>query len=213
MDMVRPLLRVLALCALFWTPACATSGGTPQDISSRIQKETGHPTRDGAADPAVPDGVVLEDGLTEQEAVALALWNNSGFQESLADLGVARADLLQAGLLRNPVLSLLFPWGPKQLEATARWPIDALWQRPHRVAAARLTTEAVGERLVATGLRPRDRTSDGGRDSRWACDVNAAESAIAARVVRAVRTTRQPCFAGAAALNCSGRSSTPINDP
>jgi len=153
MDMVRPLLRVLALCALFWTTACATSGGTtPQDISSRIQKVTGHPTRDGAADPAVPDGVVLEDGLTEQEAVALALWNNSGFQESLADLGVVRADLLQAGLLRNPVLSLLFPWGPKQLEATARWPIDALWQRPHRVAAARLTTEAVGERLVATGL-------------------------------------------------------------
>ena len=80
------------------------------------------------------------------------MWNNAGFQESLADLGIARADLVQAGLLRNPVLSLLLPWGPKQLEATARWPIDALWQRPNRVAAARLNVEAVGERLVARGL-------------------------------------------------------------
>ncbi len=152
--MLRPVLRLLASGALCCSAAaCATTRATtPQDVSSRIQKETGYPTREAAADPAVPDGVVLEDGLTEQEAVAVALWNSSGFQESLADLGVARAELVQAGLLRNPVFSLLFPWGPKQLEATARWPLDALWQRPHRVAAARLTTEAVGERLVATGL-------------------------------------------------------------
>ena len=100
----------------------------------------------------LPAGISLEDGLTETDAIAIALWNNTGFQESLADLGIARADLAQAGLLRNPVLSLLLPWGPKQLEATARWPIDALWQRPNRVAAARLNAEAVGERLVARGL-------------------------------------------------------------
>jgi len=132
---------------------CATSGvTTPQSVSERIKKETGHPTRDAAGDAQLPAGISIEDGFTETEAVATALWNNTGFQESLADLGIARADLAQAGLLRNPVLSLLLPWGPKQLEATARWPIDALWQRPNRVAAARLNAEAVGERLVARGL-------------------------------------------------------------
>lgn len=144
-------LAVLGLCCVI--AGCATSGGpTPQDVVGRIQKETGHAARDVAANPSLPDGVSLQDGLTDQEAVALALWNNAGFQDSLADLGIARADLMQAGLLRNPVLSLLLPWGPKQLEATARWPIDALWQRPSRVAAARLNVEAVAERLVAHGL-------------------------------------------------------------
>jgi hypothetical protein len=101
---------------LFFAMGCATSRVmTPQAVSNRIQKETGYPSRDAEGDPHVPVGVVLEDGLAEQEAVAIALWNNSGFQESLADLGIARADLVQAGLLRNPVLSLLFPWGPKHL--------------------------------------------------------------------------------------------------
>ncbi len=139
--------------AVFLGIGCATSGvTTPQSVSERIRKETGHPTRDAAGDAQVPAGISLEDGLTETDAIAIALWNNTGFQESLADLGIARADLAQAGLLRNPVLSLLLPWGPKQLEATARWPIDALWQRPNRVAAARLNAEAVGERLVAHGL-------------------------------------------------------------
>ncbi len=70
----------------------------------------------------------------------------------LADLGVARADLIEAGLLRNPVLSLLFPLGPKQLEFTVKWPVEALWERPKRVAAASASAQAVGERLVEHGL-------------------------------------------------------------
>jgi hypothetical protein len=60
--------------------------------------------------------------VTADEAVAVALWNNAAFQASLNDLGFARADLAEAGLLANPVLSLLLPVGPKQLEATLRWP-------------------------------------------------------------------------------------------
>jgi cobalt-zinc-cadmium efflux system outer membrane protein len=137
----------------FVVVGCATSGvATPNRVSEKIQKETGHPTREGVTDQRVPPGVSVDDGLSEDEAVAIALWNNSAFQESLADLGIARADLAQAGLLRNPVLTLLLPWGPKQLEATAKWPIDAIWQRPMRMAGARLGAEAVAERLVAAGL-------------------------------------------------------------
>ena len=95
-----------------------------------------------AGEPELPAGVTAEDGLTQDEAVAIALWNSPTFLVNLADLGIARADVAQAGLLRNPVFSLLLPWGPKQLEATLRWPIDALWQRPRRLAAARVSADA-----------------------------------------------------------------------
>jgi cobalt-zinc-cadmium efflux system outer membrane protein len=116
-----------------------------------MRERTGHTIKpnDGAA---LPPGVTLEDGLTADEAVAIALWNSPSFQVTLADLGLARADLVEAGLLRNPVLSLLFPWGPKQFEWTLQFPFDALWQRPRRVAAAQLNLESVSQRLVWDGL-------------------------------------------------------------
>jgi cobalt-zinc-cadmium efflux system outer membrane protein len=100
-----------------------------------------------------PPGTALDDGLGVDEAVAIALWNNADFQVALANLGIARADLIEAGLLRNPVFSLLFPWGPKQLEFTATWAVDQIWQRPKRIEDARLNAEAGAEQLIATGLR------------------------------------------------------------
>jgi cobalt-zinc-cadmium efflux system outer membrane protein len=123
-------------------------------VSTGIAERTG-------ADPAgwterergqLPAGVSVNDGLTIQESVATALWNNPGFQLALTDLGVARAEVVDAGLLRNPVLSILFPWGPKQLEATATWAIDSIWQRPRRLAAARFDVESIASRLVQDGV-------------------------------------------------------------
>lgn len=106
----------------------------------------------GPGDGSLPPGVTPDDGLTEDEAVTLALWNNSAFQEALADLGFKRADLIQAGLLPNPILSVLFPWGPKQLEMGLKLPLEALWLRPGRVAAAELDCERVSALLVQSGL-------------------------------------------------------------
>jgi cobalt-zinc-cadmium efflux system outer membrane protein len=129
---------------------CATASS---QAVSRLQERTGVPERtDAGAGTAIPPGVTLDDGITPDEAVAVALWNNADFRVQLAQLGFARADLLEAGLLRNPVLSLLFPWGPKQLEATLRWPIEALWERPRRVAAATLAVERVATGLEQNGL-------------------------------------------------------------
>ena len=54
--------------------------------------------------------------------------------------------------MRNPILSLLFPWGPKQFEATLQLPIDAIWQRPKRVKAATLDADVVATRLMSDGL-------------------------------------------------------------
>ena len=123
-------------------------------ISDTLERRTGHPLRTDAnsVGTETPAGIVLEDGLTPEEAVALALWNNAAFQADLAELGLARADLRDAGLLRNPLLTLLFPLGPKQFEATMNLPIDLIWQRPKRVAAASLNVERVASNLVDHGL-------------------------------------------------------------
>lgn len=133
---------------------CASAGGGPDriQIDKALRQRTGQGIRAEAGPPALPPDLSLEDGLTSDEAVAIALWNSPAFEASLTELGLARADLIEARLLRNPVLSLLFPIGPKQLEWTLQFPIDALWQRPRRVAAATLNAQAVGERLVSQGL-------------------------------------------------------------
>jgi outer membrane protein, heavy metal efflux system len=134
--------------------ACASARTAPteRDVAALIEKAGGYAVRVPADQPAIPPDVSLADGLSADEAVAIALWNSPAFQERLADLGIARAEVVQAGLLRNPVLTLLLPWGPKQLEATAKWPLEAIWQRPRRLAAARASADAVASRLVADGL-------------------------------------------------------------
>ena len=124
------------------------------DVSAALLERTGHGTTPTAQplEGPFPTGVNPDDGLSEDEAVAVALWNNPGFQANLAELGFAHAELIQAGMLRNPVLSLLFPVGPKQLEAAIAWPVEALWKRPRRVSMANLNAERVAEGLVQNGL-------------------------------------------------------------
>ncbi|MEO7415177.1 MAG: TolC family protein [Opitutaceae bacterium] len=100
----------------------------------------------------LPAGVSLDGGLDESNAVTVALWNNAAFQENVARLGLARADLAQAGMLANPTLSMLFPLGPKQLEFAATLPLEALWLRPKRQAIAEVEAERVAQGLVQTGL-------------------------------------------------------------
>ncbi len=122
-------------------------------VSDNIEKRSGFNLPAGAPDSLkLPSGVNLADGLTEEESVAIALWNNPHLQAVLADLGFARADLIEAGMLPNPVFSLLFPIGPKQMEFTLFYAIDVLWQRPKRVAASKLNAEKVAENLVQYGL-------------------------------------------------------------
>jgi cobalt-zinc-cadmium efflux system outer membrane protein len=84
--------------------------------------------------------------------VAIALWNNPALQAEMTALGLARADLIEAGQLRNPSLTLIFPFSARILESVAAWPFEALWQRPKRVAAAKLELERVGESLVSRAL-------------------------------------------------------------
>ena len=122
-------------------------------VSDKIEQRSGFILPVDSSDSLqLPAGVTPEDSLTEEESVAIALWNNPHLQIVLADLGFARADLIEAGTLPNPVFSLLFPIGPKQMEFTLYYAIDVLWQRPKRVAASKLNAEKVAESLVQYGL-------------------------------------------------------------
>lgn len=146
-------LWICVVAAIELGTGCATMNGAPAsgELDAGIRARAGSGLRLESTQ-ALPPDVNLDDGITQEEAVAVALWNNPSFQATLADLGVARADLAEAGLLRNPILSLLFPIGPKQLEFTVQFPFDALVQRPARVLAARLNLQAIGERLVWDAL-------------------------------------------------------------
>ena len=124
------------------------------DISEGLRERTDYTlnqVRD-TNDVNIPQGVFLEDGISENEAVAIALWNNAQLQADLSEMGFARADLIEAEMLANPTFSLLFPIGPKALETDLGIPIDILWQRPRRIAAARLDAQKLAQDLIVNGL-------------------------------------------------------------
>ena len=51
---------------------------------------------------------LLKTKLTADEAVQIALLNNRDLQAVYSDLGVAQADLVQAGLFNNPIFEAAF---------------------------------------------------------------------------------------------------------
>jgi len=144
---------ILAIVLLSLSGCATRTVYNEKYISDEIGKRSGYHLPEEPSDSSyVPPGIILEDGLSEEESVGIALWNNPRLRVDLADLGFARADLIEAGMLPNPVFSLLFPLGPKQLEYSLSLAVEALWQRPRRVAAAKLNTEKVAENLVNNGL-------------------------------------------------------------
>jgi cobalt-zinc-cadmium efflux system outer membrane protein len=142
------LLLPLAGChALPRAPDAATVTGQLQQRFGTIS-----PTHTEPFLVTLPPGACLEDGLTEDEAIAIALWNNAQFQELLTELGMARGDLIQAGLLPNPEFIYFFHVPGKPFKYAFELPIEALWLRPIRVKNAQHEAERTAERLTQSGL-------------------------------------------------------------
>jgi outer membrane protein, heavy metal efflux system len=156
-DRVSLHLAVVLTClALLATTGChsTSSQRTRADISSHVASRFGSDigVQETAGDALIPPGIVLNDGVSEDDAVQVALWNNAVFQESLAQLGISNAQLLDAGLIADPQFSLFFPLGAKQLEFTAFQAVDALWLQSIRVKAAELDVDRVTQSMVQNGL-------------------------------------------------------------
>lgn len=149
----RLLLTICAIWLLATGCACPSFYGR-RSVATNVASRTGYEL--SCAKPAgqveIPDSVCWEDGLSEEEAVIIGLWNNPAYQELLADLEITRADIIQAAQLENPQITTLFPLGPKQWEFALNVPLDILWLRPIRVAAAQLESGRVAERLTQDGL-------------------------------------------------------------
>jgi cobalt-zinc-cadmium efflux system outer membrane protein len=100
----------------------------------------------------LPPDVNLDDGTSEDEAVAVALNNNSAFQATLTQLGIAQGDWIQAGLLTNPNILTFIPLSAKQWEWTLYAPIETFLLRPQRLSIAQRDYQRVANQLVQSGL-------------------------------------------------------------
>jgi len=131
--------------ALTMTAGCATVDPRPDFglAAEHIGKATGAEAvyRPGDED-IIPRKIeeLFRDGLTAEAAVQICLLNNPSLQAAFMEIGVARADLVQAGLLANPSLGITtrLPSGGglANLNATLAQNIADLWQIPPRKRAA-----------------------------------------------------------------------------
>jgi outer membrane protein, heavy metal efflux system len=99
---------------------------------------------------------LLESKLTADEAIQIGLLNNRELQAIYSELGVAQADLVQSGLLRNPIFdaAIKFPTsgGRPELELSAVMNFLDVFYLPlrKRVAAARF--EEIKTRVTGSVL-------------------------------------------------------------
>jgi cobalt-zinc-cadmium efflux system outer membrane protein len=132
-----------------WGCAKVEPGADFQRADQLITERTGSPSvYDPQAECLIQERIdeLLADGLTIDEAVQVALLNNRGLQSAFQEIGVSRADVVQAGLLSNPTFSMLIkpPAGggrPDSEFSIAQQLVD-LWQIPVRKKIAKAQLEA-----------------------------------------------------------------------
>jgi cobalt-zinc-cadmium efflux system outer membrane protein len=147
--------RVLLPVGIYLASSCVQVEPKPDFERARqlVEASTG---RGDALDPQAPgltslemDGV-LEDGLSLDETLQLALMNSRELQAEFLEIGVAHADWVQSQLFSNPSLDFLLSFpsggGRTQLELGLGMNLLEFWQIPVR-------TEVAKEQLDATVLR------------------------------------------------------------
>ncbi|GJL66918.1 MAG: copper tolerance protein [Nitrospirales bacterium] len=158
---------VYLVIAMFLSQGCATVDTTQDQI--RITREslarTGKPVawQQTAEDHIQTKQMVrsfLKGGVTREEAIRISLLNNPTLQATLESLGIARADVVQAGLYTNPELATLFRFPIRGTTGTnTEWDllfrISDLWNVPLRrrvaeVDALRMTQLVIQEVLQTT---------------------------------------------------------------
>ncbi len=91
-------VRTVALLLFVCMGGCQSAslpnsrGRVSQDITQRFGQGITTPLRSDQT--MIPPDVDLDDGLTEQEASRIALWNNAAFQGLLADLGISQRAII-----------------------------------------------------------------------------------------------------------------------
>jgi cobalt-zinc-cadmium efflux system outer membrane protein len=122
--------QISVLLLLFFLSACVTVNQPSafREISAVIEERSGiQPSWNSGTelDRQATEKIqsLLKEKLSLDAAVQIGLLNNRDLQAMYSDLGVAQADLIQAGLLRNPIFdaAITFPTvgGRPEFELTA----------------------------------------------------------------------------------------------
>lgn len=152
------ITKWLALSGLVLFAGCAkvpTEAGFG-DVERVVSERTGkrvHWDQGSQADREVADVVrsMLRKELAADEAVQIALLNNQNLQATYEELGIAQAELVEAGLLKNPALTVevRFPGRPKNpLELDLTQEFLTLLYLPMRKRAAGAAFEAAKLRVT-----------------------------------------------------------------
>ncbi len=161
---VRPLLPLALLvpallgCRGSTVPSPAGDVAASQaEASRRTGRDLSAPWAPPTADAATPDEVadLLRRPLTEESAVRIAILNNRKVRAAYEDLGVARAELVQAGLLANPVFGAsarLFHEGTEVELGISKSLLD-VFLRPLRRCVAQADLEAAQASVARTLVR------------------------------------------------------------
>lgn len=146
-------MRALVFLPLSALLACAAPSRSRGWLEQSVKDRTTLTLGTGSADAGVTPGVVLDDGLSADEAAAVALWNNPALQAELTALEAALATLDEAKRPANPrINNLLAPLDPRQLALVLFVPLESIWQMPSRVAASTAELEATADALVQVVL-------------------------------------------------------------
>ena len=149
------IILALALTACVSVPRDAGTNDVQQAIAQR-----GAPAVVFNAQPATTDhervAAMLQDDLTADEAVAIAMLNSPRLQIALAEVGIARADLIEASTISNPLFEfeIRFPGEPyRPYELRLAQSLIDLIQLPRRRAAGRAAFDAAQMQVSSEVLR------------------------------------------------------------
>ncbi|RZA33326.1 MAG: TolC family protein [Lysobacteraceae bacterium] len=187
---MRALVSLSALLAL---GGCAATG--PQDgaaaVAALVQERTGAAPRlagPEATDVAREVDALLEEPVSMDAAVRIAVLAHPGLQASYWEVGVAQADLAQATRLRNPALgfSRLSGHGEVEIERSIGLDLAGLLTMPlrqrmeaRRAEAARLAVAAAIESHALETRKAWVEAVAAGQALAYARQVNAAAEAAA----------------------------------
>ena len=114
-------------------------------------------TEDQRRDVQRETDALLAQPLTPDDAMQIALLNNRGLQATYADLGIAEADLVQAGRLRNPRFTTTRTRADNGFnfknETSLMFPIVELLTMPLAIKMERRRFEAVQLQVAGDVLR------------------------------------------------------------
>ena len=167
-----PALIAASLLALTGCASFSTDGGHAR-VRQLAQERSVQPLP--ASAPGKADTIDLAAPLSVDAAVNYALLNNRSLQANYAELGIAEADLIQAGRLANPVFSFSRLRSGEGIEIERKFtlPLIGLLTMPLARGLEQRRFEAAQMRAAADLLRVADATRRA-----WYGAVAAEQSAI-----------------------------------